>query len=209
MIDDEEQTKDRERETTSETGADDEPEAGDPRAFVPETPMPVRRIKGAGTNREPDDGTPRTRPAFGRVVEHVFAVEVRVEDVERLQRELALEDQDVTSPEAIRFALNRAAKNANDAHRLYVVAKVEYELFETGCERYLGPMREEALAKVIEEQGKAGLTDKAVRAKMMKLFGDQMAIEQERRERAKATVEHLRRLADLWKERAFALSAMK
>lgn len=171
--------------------------------------MTVRKIKGAGAAREPDDGTPKTRRAFGRVVEHIFAIEVSVEEVERLQRELALRDEDSTRPEAIRLALNRAQKNANDAHRLYVVAKVEYELFETQCEKYLGPMREEALSKVIEEQGKAGLTDKAVRSKMMKLFGDQMLLEQERREKAKATVEHLRRLADLWKERAFALNAMK
>lgn len=170
--------------------------------------MTVRRVKGAGTNARETDGTPHPRRPLARVVESVFAVEIKVEEYERLEKELALTDDDQTRPEAIRKSLNRVQQNASAAHRLYIAAKVSFGLFENECEKYLAPMWETA-TKELAAAGEKSITDKAVRAKMHQRFSDQMALEQERREKSKATVDHLRRLADLWKERAFALAQMK
>src|SRR5690349_24070044 len=105
-----------------------------------EDQLTIRKVKGAGVRREATDGTPRPKAPLASVVESVFAVEVRVEEYERLERELALRDEDQTRPEAIRAALNRAQQNASAAHRLYIAAPVEYALFETECGRYLAPM---------------------------------------------------------------------
>lgn len=173
--------------------------------------MTVKKVKGAGEHRPESDGTPHPRRPLARIVERVFAVEVRVEDYERLERELALSDVDQTRPEAIRSALNRVQQNASLAHRLFIAARVEFELFETECTRYLAPMFEEATKALIADGSMKGksITDKAVEARMNGMFGDQVLIEQERRAKAKSTLEHLRRLADLWRERAFALGQMK
>jgi hypothetical protein len=173
--------------------------------------MTVKRVRGAGAQKQEDE-VPSPRAPLARVVSSVFSVEVTVEAYLRLERELALADP--TRPEVVRLALNRAQANASEAHRLYVVAKVEFELFETECLRYMAKFREEAIRalKAAEAQpgrAKKDITEKDVSAMLAKLFPDQVLVEQERREKSRQTVAHLYRLAELWKERTYALGQLK
>lgn len=169
--------------------------------------MTVKKVRGGGA-READE-VPKPRAGFAKVVETVFAVEIRVEEYQRLERELSLSD--ASNPVVIRSALNRAQQNASEAHRLYIVAKVEYEIFEAECQKYLAPMREQAIRELKAEpnSSKKGITETDVETRMLSLFHDQVIREKERREKSAKTVSHLYRLAELWKERAFTLNAMK
>lgn len=172
--------------------------------------MAVRMVRGAGEKRKADEA-PSPRAPLARVVSSVFSVEIRVEDYVRLEKELSLADP--TRPELVRLALNRVQANASEAHRLYIAAKVEFELFETECLRYMSKFREEAIRALKAGEAQAGrvkkdITEKDVASQLAKLFPDQVLVEQERREKSRQTVAHLYRLAELWKERAFALSQM-
>lgn len=173
--------------------------------------MTVKKVRGGGASR-PADETPRPRAHFARVVESVFAVEIRVEDYVRLEKELALADP--TRPEVVRLALNRVQANASEAHRLYIAAKVEFELFETECLRYMAHFREQAIRELKKGETQPGrakkdITEKDVTSQLARMFRDEVLLEQERREKSRQTVAHLYRLAELWKERCFALSQMK
>jgi len=171
--------------------------------------MAVRTVRGAGAGKKADDVPQPRGLGFNKVVESVFAVEVRVEDYLRLEKELSLSD--ATRPEVIRAAMNRAQQNASEAHRLYIVAKVEFELYETECLRYMAHFREEAIRALKADEGRAkkDIIEKDVSSKLSVLFKDQVLLEQERREKSSKTVAHLYRLAELWKDRAYMLGAMK
>jgi hypothetical protein len=133
---------------------------------------------------------------------------VTVAEYEKLERELSIEDE--TRPEVVRGHLNRAERNALAAHRLLVVARVEFETFERKCEAYMQPLRDQVIKNIDADQHrkKKSITEADVGAGLSELFGDQYRIEEERRAKAKQTVAHLERLADLWKKRAFTLQKL-
>lgn len=152
---------------------------------------------------------PHVRPGMGRVVEKVFDEELW-DEYDRLVSELRIEE--AASPETIREALNRSERNALDAHRLFVQARVSFQRLEHDSEVYLGAMRRHALNALQDEKdkGKRGkqITDADIRARMAETHPDEWSAIHERQSKAKGTVDTLARLADLWQQRSWSLSGM-
>jgi hypothetical protein len=152
---------------------------------------------------------PELDVGLDRVIVSVFKVDIAT-TYDELENALWIDD--ALTPQTIRLALNKAEENARQAHRLYVAAKLAHETFEISCKRVEAELRQSALDRLNAEKD-AGLnrkqiTESDVDSMMAALYPDEHQAIHQRRNRAKLTIEHLKRLADLWQSRCRSLTSL-
>lgn len=171
----------------------------------------VQRAPAQARAPSPVNGPlPEIPQRWQKAVERVFSDIEPEKDYERLEQALSLKD--ALSPGAIKVARNEAEANANEAHRLYVVAALEFERFTIDADVVQGALRMTATAELQEEKdaGKRSkaITDADVREKAALLFPEEWKNICERRKKVELALEQFKRLADLWKSRCFGLGDM-
>lgn len=164
------------------------------------------------TNSGPKLGAPSMGAGFERIVERVFRVDILAE-YEELERGLKLSKPAHRADYSeLVDALDEATDNARRAHLLVVNGKVALEGFELDTTVILADMRAQATA-ALQREKEAGqrnktITDADVETWMAHKFPDEWRETSGRRSKAKRMVEHLDRLADLWKDRRASLDTM-
>ena len=140
-------------------------------------------------------------------------VRIDMAEAERLEKELTLDEVDLTSYSAIMKAINRGEDNARRAHDLFLNAKAEVALWEIDAEQTLAAMRTAArdrleLAK--EERGGKGktITEADVTAMMAELYPDEWKAQTVQRHKYKGVVAHFEKLSELWIMRCRTLGLM-
>lgn len=153
-------------------------------------------------------GGPVLGAGFDRIVRSVFAIDP-VADFDTVQH--ALEPKG-TDPAILIDALDHSETAARTAHRLLVNAQLAYEQAKQECETTESALRERA-RKTLEEQKEAGerkkaITNDDVTSEMARQFPVDVAANNTRLLKARGTVEHLERLADLTKTRIRTLDTL-
>ena len=153
----------------------------------------------------PELGTP-----FTGIRESVYTLPDPEGEYKKLEQALTV--REALTPGALQSALNDAEDNARRAHRLYVVAKADYERFERECDPVVESLRDAANKELQAEkdakQRSKAITDADVKGRASVLFPDEWKRINDRRIKAEGMLEHLRALAELWKQRCFSLSTM-
>lgn len=188
--------------------------------------MNVRKVKGAAVSHEEAEnavdaifGTsheevevpdmPRYSPGLDRIVEKTFDLNIDAE-YDSLEGQLVIND--ALTPQTIRTALNKAEDNARRAHQIYVAAKVEVDLFEIEASKVEAAMRESVIKEMSADKAVKirlkQISEADVQARMALSFPDEYVAIVSRRSRAKQTVEHLKRLSDLWVIRCRTLNSL-
>lgn len=144
------------------------------------------------------------------IVERTLAVKP-FDEFDRLTRELSLDD--ATNQHEIINALNRAERNALTAHQIYVAARVAYERADIEDEAELSALRQAALEKLQRQKAEGSrtkqITDGDVRSQMAADDPQKFQGVELRRLEGRKTLEHLERLAELWKQRSRTLASMR
>lgn len=157
----------------------------------------------------PVNGAATTSPGFMRIAERVFDLPDPDGEYAELEQALSLGSSEFDS---IVKAVDAAEDDARRAHRLYVNAKLDYERFAADAALIEGAIRSEASAELQREKDSGvrtkQITDADVVAKCAALFPDEWRDLAEKRVRAKLSVEHLERFADLWVGRCRSLGGM-
>lgn len=147
---------------------------------------------------------------FASITERVFVNDALAE-YNRLEAALTLGDQRSDYGTLLK-ALDQAEQNARGAHRLYVTAKVVHQKYELDAEPVQAAMWESAQVALQREKDagerKKQITDADVRMMASTMFPDEWQSIQLQRAKAKAMVEHVERLAELWMNRCRTLSTM-
>jgi hypothetical protein len=161
-------------------------------------------------------GTPREMLAslsagsLDGIVEQIFAVDPSNE-FDRLQRALKIDERvERASYARLANALNEAEDSARAAHLLLVHAKDDRESFEIDALIITSDMRAQALGALENEKKRGGkpITEKDVEARIASMFPSDHRELSTRRKRVELSVEHLQRLADLWKDRCKTLNTL-
>lgn len=147
-------------------------------------------------------------PGYERIIERTFKID---EWQEHLDLEEALTIGNVTRAEygLLADALDNAEDNARRAHRLYCNAVVALEGFEADASAIEGGLWDQASAELQNEHAegtrKKAPTKDDIKARMATLFSDEVRNLAMKRAKAKTTVDHLSRIADLWRNRCHTL----
>lgn len=154
---------------------------------------------------------PELKPGLARIVERVFdRAEKLWPEYDRLEDELSLKDG--SSGGEVGSALSNVEGNASDAHLLMIAAKFEFERYEAEQEAYLAPMRQQIRADLEREKAAKtrtkNITDKDVADALTEQFPDEITVGFERKAKAEQTVDHLERLATLWRQRSYSLAPL-
>lgn len=153
---------------------------------------------------------PELGSAFVRVRETTFSLADPEGEWNYLRDRLALTD--ALTPGALQAALNIAEDCARRAHRLYIVAKADFDRFEIECDAVTEAMRSEANRSLQAEkdagQRAKAITDADIRGRAAILFPDEWSLIGERKVKAQGMLDHLKRFADLWQQRCFSLGTM-
>lgn len=157
-------------------------------------------------------GAPSMGAGFERITSRVFRVDVLAE-YEALEQGLKFSTPAHRADYSeLVDALDEATDNARRAHLLVVNGKVVLEAFELDTKIVLSDMRAQATAALQREkdsgQRSKQITDADVEAWMAHKFPDQWRDTESRRAKAKRMVDHLERLADLWKDRRQSLDTL-
>lgn len=167
--------------------------------------QPASAVRGD----EIDTSSPRLSAGYERIQERVFDLPDPDSEYTELQRDLQIGNQQFDS---IYNALDRAEDNARRAHRLYICARVDAERFALDADVTEGGLWAAATADLQREKDSGArtkqITDADVRARVSTMFPEQWSQLQERRIKARKTIEHLERFADLSKTRCFSLANM-
>ncbi len=164
-----------------------------------------------GRDAEPDDA-PELPSGAQQIVDHIFDVDLFA-DYQAAVDELTTSDDalrlDMTRPEA-----DKAQARALRAHRLYCNAVMVVNRFMRDSEVTSSAMYEAAAAELQAEKdakieakkavGKA-ISNSDVRNRAAQMFPQQWRRASEDVEKAELMRDHLKRLADLWKDRSFTL----
>lgn len=123
-------------------------------------------------------------------------------DYDRVERSLKLEGQAHRAEyKTLADALDDSTEIARLAHRLYVNARVEREVFEIDATIVLADMRAQATAvlQVEKEGGKRSkaITDADVESTMATMFPDEWRAIARRRKQVEMAVKHLEQLAEI------------
>lgn len=153
---------------------------------------------------------PLLPPSWMRIQERAFKLEDPEAEFNELEEALKLTD--ALTPGNLQEALNRAEDNARRAHRLYIVARIEYEKFELEASPIIEAMRDAASKdlqgeKDRKERSKA-ITEADIKGRASVLFADEWAIAMERKIKAEGMMDTLKSFAELWRQRCFSLSSM-
>lgn len=148
-------------------------------------------------------GSPTVSPDYARIVERIYAVDVW-RDYELLERDLEVGDGRGDFATVAKH-VDAVETKARRAHALYLSAKLELLRFQQECERVQAGMRTKALDSIEDEKAagerKKQITDGDVRSRMFEMFPDEFGHEERKLAELKGAVDHLERLAELWKTR--------
>jgi hypothetical protein len=153
---------------------------------------------------------PMLPPSWMRIQERSF----RLEDPEAEFNELeeALKLTNALTPGNLQEALNVAEDNARRAHRLYIVARLEYEKFELEALPIIEAMRDAASKDLQGEKDRKertkAITEADIKGRASVLFPDEWVIAMERKIKAEGMMDTLKSFAELWRQRCFSLSSM-
>lgn len=164
-----------------------------------------------GQSKSPELGTlPDLGASFVRIRETTFSLADPEGEWTYLRDRLALTD--ALTPGNLQAALNIAEDCARRAHRLYVVAKADFERFEVECDAVTEAMRSEANRALQAEKDRGerakAITDADIRGRAAILFPDEWSLMMERKVKAQQMTDHLKRFAELWLQRCFSLGTM-
>lgn len=152
----------------------------------------------------------KLREDLDKIVEVVFVNNMQ-ETWERLRKALVIGEKR-SDHGTLQQALDRAEKNAHDAHRLYVTAKVEHQRWERENDVVFSAMWSKANRSLQKEKDDGlrskQITDADIKARMATLWPDEYSAQETRRAKVKATVEALEDLAEQWKSRCRTLQTM-
>jgi hypothetical protein len=167
--------------------------------------QPASAVRGD----EIDTSGPKLAAGYERIQDRIFSLPDPEAEYAELQAGLQVGNQQFDS---IFSALDRAEDNARRAHRLYICARVDAERFALDADVTEGGLWAAANADLQREKDSGArtkqITDADVRARIASMFPDQWTELQQRRIKARKTVEHLERFADLAKTRCFSLANM-
>lgn len=141
-----------------------------------------------------------------RIIEQIFVDDPEGE-FRRLSGELKIGTErtpaHAVSHATLTDAADAAEDNARAAHALYATAELERETFEIDARVILSDMREQALASLAmkKQRGDKTITEKDIEAEIARRFPDVFRDLAVRRKKIELAVEHIKRLADLAKER--------
>jgi len=149
-------------------------------------------------------------PAWMKIQERTFALEDPEEEYNELEQDLRLND--ALTPGNLQDALNKAEDNARRAHKLYIVARVEYERFDLETMPIIEAMRDAASRDIQGEKDRKerskAITEADIKGRASVLFPDEWAIAMERKSKAEGMMDSLKSFAELWRQRCFSLSSM-
>ena len=152
---------------------------------------------------------PTLSEGFERIQTRVFDLPDPDSEYRSLEKALMLGTQQFDS---ITAALDQAEDNARRAHRLYVNARVDAERFGIEADVVEGGLWSLASAELQREKDSGArtkqITDGDVKSRVSTMFPDQWRELQEKRIKTRKMMEHLERIADLWKTRCYSLAAM-
>lgn len=156
------------------------------------------------------DNLPVMNAPWMRIQETTFELEDPEAEHEELLEALRLTS--ALTPGNLEAALNDAEDNARRAHKLYIVARVDYERFDLEMTPVVEAMRDAANRELQAEkdakQRSKAITDADIKGRASILFPDEWALVQKRRTEAEAMMDTLKHFADLWKQRCYSLSTM-
>lgn len=145
-----------------------------------------------------------------KVIDEGLGLDINAE-YEELERGLVLPD--ALTPQVVAGAINFCEHNAKRAHRLFVLARYQYDRYKITAEVALGAMREAATHRlgVMKAAGQhpKQVTDSDVRDMAATMYPDEWIDINDRMARTEHTLAHLARFADLWQRRSWSLSALK
>lgn len=153
---------------------------------------------------------PELTMSFTAIRESVFTLSDPDGEYKHLETSISL--REALTPNALMTALNEAEDNARRAHKLYVVARADYERFERECEPIVESMRDAANRELQAEKDSKlrskAITDADLRGRASTMFPDEWRNIDSRRIKADGMLEHLKALAELWKNRCYSLNGM-
>lgn len=166
----------------------------------------------APTVRATDEGLPRMHEGFERIVTTMYALDISG-TYERVRDGLRLPvSAERASRDELRRDLCAAEDRAREAHLLYSNARVALEEWEADCEVAATHLRQEAQSRLAEEKVAGrhpkAITNGDVEAEMARAHPDEFRRQRVGREKRKRMVDHLERLADLWRVRRSSLEAL-
>lgn len=145
-----------------------------------------------------------------KVIDEGLGLDINSE-YDELERGLVLPD--ALTPMVVAAAINLCESNAKRAHRLYVLARYQFDRYKIQAEVALGAMREAATHRlgVMKAAGQhpKQVTDSDVKDMAATMFPDEWVDINDRFARTEHTLAHLARFADLWQRRSWSLSALK
>ena len=119
---------------------------------------------------------------------------------------------DALTPQAVAEAINACEDNARRAHRVYVLAKYQFDRYKIEAEVALGAMRESATHKLAALKASGHhpkqVTDSDVRDMAAIMYPDEWKDINDRIARTEHTLAHVARFADLWQRRSWSLSSL-
>jgi hypothetical protein len=165
----------------------------------PEVPMFASANLGPGIN-----------PDIRRIVETIYAVDAS-KTYDELEQNLEVGDQRGDYG-TLQKHLDKAEDRARRAHQIYLSAKLEFAGWEIDNTKVMAAMRSQATQALEAEKAagdrKKAITNDDVTSAMAEIFPDQWKAQEITRVKLKGTVEHLERLADLWKNKCHSLGTL-
>jgi hypothetical protein len=169
---------------------------------------------GTAPPREPAksgaDKAPPIHVGWGNIVRDTLRVSDPAGIAKRLRDELSL-GEDRTSYGLVLEALDKSARNIDDASRLYRAAKLEEENYERLTAERMEVMRTRALGDLMGEyqaKKRPSPTIDAVKDRMIANWGDEYHAIEGRRGELHALTRSLENLLEAWKSRAADLRIM-
>jgi hypothetical protein len=153
---------------------------------------------------------PGVTPDFQRVVETIYAADAMA-DYDDLEKNLVVGEErgDLRSLQA---HLDRGEDRARRAHRLYLGAKLELERWDADQKVVWSKMREKCRDQLEQEkrdgERKKVIANADIDERIADQFPDEWRHYAVNKAKMKGTVEHLERLADLWKQRCHSLGTL-
>lgn len=141
-----------------------------------------------------------------RIVEQIFVIDPEGE-FERLSGALKIGTETTpahaVSTATLTNAADAAEDNARAAHALYATAELERETFEIDARVIMSDMRRTAVAslELNKKRGDKTITVKDIESEIARVFPDAYRDLAVRRKKVELAAEHMKRLADLAKER--------
>lgn len=164
----------------------------------------------ADADKSPGLKAPGIPVGWGNIIVDSLKLKDPASLARRLRDELSL-GEDRTAYGIVLEALDKSAKNVDDASRLYRAAKLEEESYERQVGERLEVMRTKALAELMAEyqaKRRPSPTAEAIRDRMVANWPDEFHTIEGRKAELHALTRSLENLMEAWKSRAADLRIM-